>query len=175
MPETIETLNQRLIDHFGKFENGSANYRISWSEDQIEKRVCTHVNGVELLFPEVIETRKYLYIHNKYVLERLIPTTGNQELTTKISYEPLWTYADKNDNAIAPNWIGTKFIIDTIHERIGKHKIEKEPEIEQNTREAREERIKILESELFGNETKIGDALAYDHAVGYGVRKRNDW
>src|SRR5712691_9728847 len=165
MAESIETLNQRLIDHFGKFENGEPNYRISWSEDQLEKRACTHLNGVELLFPEIRETRKYEYIHNKYVLERLIPVLGNDELTTKISYEPLWTYEDKLGNGIVPTWIGTKFIIDIVNQATGKYIVEKEPEIEQNTKEAREERIKLLQEELFGNSTKIGEALAYDHAV----------
>jgi len=177
MIESIEVINQRLLDYFGKFEGTDhPNYRLVWSEDQFEKRLCDFTEyGIELSIPEVREIRKYSYIHNKYVLEKACQVpAGNRELTTKVSHEPIWTFEDKFGNALTPTWAAIEILIYTIHSSLHKKKIEKEDEIMLPTKEATEERIRIIENELFGNETKVGDSLMRDEAVGYGTRKRND-
>lgn len=178
--EPIEEINKKLLDHFGRFENGEANFRIVWSDDQLEKRLMDYTDeGLQLLNPEVRTVKKYSYIKSKYVLERLVPVPEyNAELTTKLSYEPLWTFEDQEGRPIPPTFIGAKILIDIVIENMwlaGHKPVKKQDEKDGNTAEAIEERVKILESQLFGNESSITDALKNDSAVGYGTRKRNDW
>ncbi|SRR5712692_198068 len=177
MIESVEIINQRLLDYFGKFEGTDhPNYRLVWSEDQFEKRLCDFTEyGIELSIPEVREVRKYSYIHNKYVLEKACPVPStNKELTTKLSMEPIWTFEDKFGHALMPTWAAIEILIYTIHSSLHKKKIEKEDELMLPTKEATEERIRIMEQELFGDSSRIEDSLRYDSAVGYGIRKRND-
>lgn len=165
--ESLEILNQRLIDFYGS-EAGLPNWRIVWSEDQFEKRLTHHdKNGFELLVPEMRELPKYKqWIHNKYILESLIevPLENQHELTTKLSYEPIWIFEDKYFKPLPPKWEVCQFVIDTVYEKLGKKTVYKDTE---GTIEARDARIKNLENELFGNETRIGDGLAHKSAVGF--------
>ncbi len=166
LTESIETLNKRLVGIFGKFENGEPNYRIVWSTDQIEK-IITEAG-------EAVEKPKYYASRNRHILERLTPVPISSNLTTKLSYEPVWTFQDKFGNALPPKWEAIFMIISTINANI--HSTSnmakyKDPAIDP---EAEAERLKVLENELYGNETSTGDALAVDSAVGFGTRRRND-
>ncbi len=179
--EPVESINKRLKDYFGLFENGEPNWRVVWSEDMTEKRLCSHTSeGFELLTPEVRETKKYSYIQNRFVLERLVPVPQipGQELITKLSYEPLWTFEDHNGNPTAPDFEMIKAFIQLVLENI--HRTDqgpryKMPEEMYNTTEAMEARAEKLAQMLFGNDTKISDSLGLDSAVGYGTRQRKDW
>ncbi len=166
--ETLETLNERLKEYYGMAWNGMPIYRIVWSDDQLEMRkVECDDKGVELLFPEVREVPKYShYIKSKYLLEQLVELNdqAQDELKVKINYEPLWVYTDKNDNALPPKWEVTQFVINTVMAARGKSNLAKY--IDPNTTiEAKQERIAKIEEELFGNETDVGDALAYRNGV----------
>lgn len=180
LPETIETINQRLRVTFGRFAHtDEPNYRVVWSEDMLEKRMMyTTDEGFQLLTPEVRIVKKYKYIHNKYILEKLLEVPqANKELTSLISYEPLFTFADKNNNALPPTWAVIELVIYAVHKAMNVaagSAIYKEPEIMGGSAEATRERIEQIERDMTANETKIGDALAYDHAVGYGTRNRHD-
>lgn len=180
-PESLETINKRLADHYGKFEDGRPNWRVVWSDDQLEKRKMTHTDeGFELLTPIVREVKKYSYIHHKYVLERLIPIPAfhGQDLVDSTSYEPVWTFEDANGNPLPPIWEAIYLLIRTVKENLegaGKRAPYKLPEEMGNTPEAIQARVEKLQEQLFGNESKIGDALHLDTAVGYGKRDRNDW
>lgn len=169
--EQIETLNKRLVDHFGlDSSTGRAMYRIVWANDQLEKKLVTALDsGVQLLYPEVREVKKYTYLKDLYVLERLVvvPYENQEELPTqKLSYEPLWAYCDDSRNPIPPLWEPTKFIVDTVHAALGKKSMRKYIDDEQNTTpEGRQQKITKLQEELFGNETEVGDALRYKEGV----------
>lgn len=176
--EPIETINRRLIDYFGIFETNEANWRVAFSDDLTEVRLEKFVNGIELPVAMMVEQPKYNYIHGKYILERLfpVPLIHMDELTTKTTYEPVWVFEDHFKNPLPPKWEYIQWIIMKIHEQAAqavgvKYKM---PFEEQQTKEAIEARVSMLEKELFGNETKIGDALKFDSGVGYGPRKRND-
>lgn len=169
--EDIDVLNKRLIDYYGKTVEGNPIFRIVWSEDQFEKRLTHHTkDGFELLVPEVRELPKYKqWIKERYVLEQLVavPEFQQDELGVKISYEPLYVYADKKLNYLPPKWEATQFLIDMVMAARGKRSLgpkyvdpEKDMSFEQ-----REARIKKLEDELWGNETDVGDALAHKQAV----------
>jgi hypothetical protein len=168
--ETIETLNQRLIDHYGvASDTGQPLFRIVWADDQLEKRrVQSTDSGIELLFPQVLEVKKYSYLKNVFVLERLVAVT-EPELLTNLSYEPLWVYRDSNNNPLPPIWDATKVVVDVLYAALGKKSLAKY--VEDVSPEAKEERISKIAEELFGNETETGDALAYGEAIVVPERK----
>jgi hypothetical protein len=169
--ESIETLNSRLVDHFGiDSSTGRAMFRIVWANDEVEKRLmATLDSGIELLYPTVREVKKYPYLKDLYVLERLVvvPDVNRDELPTqKLSYEPLWAYRDENAMPMPPLWGPTKFVIDTLYAALGKKSLRKYVDSEENTTaEGMDKRITKLAEELFGNETDTGDALAYGEAI----------
>lgn len=177
--ETLAVINQRLADNYGRFEDGRPNWRVVWSDDELEKRVVTHTKeGFELAYPEVQEVKKYGYISSKYVLERLVPVPSYAEtdLVTKTSYEPVWTFEDSKGNPLPPVWEAIFLLIEVVRANLSGRKAPyKAPWGEGNTIEEQEHRAKKIYEELFGNESKITDALSLDTAVGYGPRKRNDW
>lgn len=169
--EDIEVLNKRLIDYYGKTLEGNAIFRIVWSEDQFENRLTNYTkDGFELLTPEVKLLPKYRqWIQERYVLEQLVavPEFQQEELGIKISYEPLYVYADKNLNYLPPKWEATQFIIDMMLAAKGVRPMGAkyvDPDKDQPL-EKRIARIEKLERELWGNETDIGDALAHNQAV----------
>jgi hypothetical protein len=166
MSESIESLNQHLIDHYGMdSDTGRAIFRITWANDETEKRLMAFTDfGVQLLYPEVREVKKYPYLKDLYVLERLVvvPEINREELPTqKLSYEPIWAYRDANNNPLPPIWDVTKLIVDTLYAALGKKSLRNyiEPE------EGKEERIAKIQEELFGNDTSVGDALAYKTGI----------
>jgi len=168
--ESIETLNERLVDYYGKdISSDRPIFRIVWANDQLENRMVTHTPaGIELLFPEIMEVKKYSYLKDLYVLERLVivPEEQQKELGVKTSYEPVWAYADDNGNPRPPIWNATKFLIDGMYAAMGKSNMAKYIEDEKNTTpEGRQQRIKELQDELFGNETDVSDALTYKQGI----------
>jgi len=169
--ESIETLNTRLIDEYGADSTtGQPIFRIVWANDQTEKRLTNYLeNGTRLLYPVVMEMRKYPYLRNTHVLERLVvvPEENQHELpTSKVSYEPIWAYRDGDDNPLPPIWSATKFIIDCLYAALGKKSLAKYVDDEKNTTpEGREQRISELQLELFGNETETADALRYKEGI----------
>jgi hypothetical protein len=168
--ESIDTLNNRLVNHFGKDSStGKPNFRIVWANDQLEKRLVSEVGGIQLLYPEVREVKKYPFWKDLYVLERLtvIPDENKHELPTqKLSYETIWAYRDKDNNPLPPIWDATKLIVDTVLAAMGRGNLRKYTDNEENTtKEGREHRIAKLHEELFGNETDTGDALRYKEGV----------
>jgi len=165
----ISHLNQQLIDHFGlDSSSGMCIFRIVWADDQVEKRMMSTLdNGIQLLTPVVREVRKYSYLKGVYVLERLVvvPDFQQKELADiKLSYEPLWVYVDASGNPLPPKWEPTKLIVDTLYAAMGKSSLKKyvDPDVGM---EAKEERLKALHEELFGNETEVGDALRYKEGI----------
>lgn len=162
--ETVEAINKRLTEYFGSAWNGNPIWRVVWSDDQLEKRrMQFSETGLQLLYPEVREVKKYSYIQAKYVLERLVevPEVSQQELPVLISYEPIWVFEDKNHNALPPIWEAAKFVVDTVYAAIGKKSLANYVE----SKEDDETRIRKMQEDLFGNETDVSDALAYGNGV----------
>lgn len=169
--ERLDDLNARLIDHYGiDTSTGRPIFRIVWANDQLEKRMVNELDsGIYLLHPEVREVKKYPYLKDLYVLERLvvIPEVNQKELpTSKLSYEPIWAYRDADGAPLPPVWTPTKFIVDTLYAALGKKSLRKYVDTEENTTpEGLDQRIVKLQEELFGNETDAGDALAYGEGI----------
>ena len=163
--ESVDTLNQRLIDHFGiDSDTGLPSFRIVWTNDQFEKRLVHHLDsGIELLYPIVRIVRKYPFFKNFWVLERLvvIPEINQSDLPeAKMSYEPIWVFRDINNKPLPPVWDASKIVIDVLYAALGKKSMRKYIE-EDNA----EERISKIQEELFGNETETSDALTYKEGI----------
>lgn len=168
--ETLDALNTRLIEYYGiDTDSERPIFRIKWANDETEQRLVNEIGGVQLLYPEVMLVKKYPYLKDMYVLERLvaIPYVNAHELpAAKTSYEPVWAYRAENGNPIYPAWEATKFIVDTLYAALGKKSMAKYVDSEKNTtEEGRQQRIKDIEEELFGNETETGDAMAHGEAI----------
>lgn len=176
LSERIETINELLRGQFG-IETSSSKpiFRVVWSEDQYEYRLTNHTDsGIELLEPEVRLLPKYnQWIHEKYVLERLVAVPAidqNQLPTSLVSYEPLWVFVDAKGDYLPPKFEAAKFIIDGVLAAISKESggMRKYVDpLKDEHPEAKEIRLKKLQDELFGNETDTGDALAYREGVSY--------
>jgi len=167
--ESIESLNQRLVDHYGMdTATGKAIFRVVWANEQLENRLVDVTDsGVQLLYSTVRLVHKYPYLKDFYVLERLveIPEFQQRELPdSKLSYEPIWTFCDSSRNPLPPVFDAAKLVIDVLYAALGKQSLRKYIDTE-NDPEVREERINKLQEELFGNETQVGDALTYKEGV----------
>lgn len=153
--ETISNLNQRLKEHFGiDTASNDPIFRVVWAPDQLEKRlVDTLDSGVMLLTPVVREVKKYNYLPNAYVLERLVAVPDFQvtELAgAKMSYEPLWVFTSSYGTPLPPAWEPIKLVIDTLYAAMGKKSLRRYTDSEL-TEEAKEERLTKLQEELFGD------------------------
>lgn len=183
LSEPLQLINHRLKDYFGVFENGEPNWKLFWSEDMLEKRMMNSTeNGVILALPEPRLVKKANYLNDCWVLCRIVPVPecDKAELCgAKTSYEPICTFDHpETGEPMAPDWDIIHATIKVCLENMANagHKApEQIPEEMRNTREAIEYRVNKKMEEMFGNETKIGDSLALDSAVGFGTRKRNDW
>ncbi len=166
MSDTIERINELLRMKYGREFGDESRWRVVRAGEQFEKRWMTHTdNGVELLFREVREVRKYQHIEPQvYVLERLVPVVGETDLTTKTSYEPAWSFLDAQGNALPPRYDACEFIIDAIYSQQDKANTHTKYKDGEN-KETLQARIDAVEQELFGNETPVGDALAHRYGV----------
>ena len=177
--EPLDVINNRLKDEFGLFENGQQNYRLVWSNDQFETRFGEYPkfdNSGNYLgtVAEYAFVPKYKqWMPDRWVLEMLIPTPAhNKELVTKLTYEPMHGFVNAYTNKpLDPTYRAIRFLINNLRYRTAKRNkvdyvdpliAECDPKI---AFEANEARVKGLMSELFGNETDTGDALAYKEGV----------
>ncbi|HWY36524.1 MAG TPA: hypothetical protein VNX68_17905 [Nitrosopumilaceae archaeon] len=179
----VDEMNLRLIERYGLFENGLANFRIVFSDDQFEYRLGryakfdAHGNKIgESQEDEFMYVPKYRqWIPHMWVLEKLVPVPelNNHELLSKTSYEPLYPFMDNNYNPLPPKWELTELIIRNVLANMNKGRVEivKDPAFEEAdpkiALEVKEKRIKELEEQLWGNETSAGDALAHKSGVSY--------
>lgn len=173
------TINELLLTHFGRdTATGLAMWRVSWSEDQFEKRFGTfedHTPGGIYLrtVTEVREVPKYSqWIVRKYVLEQLVgvPPQNMQELAgAKMSYEPLFTFERGDGSYLPPSFEAAKFVVDSVYAAIGKESLNKkyhDPDADgADGREAKKERIDKLSEELFGDESGLGGAVVHGEGV----------
>jgi len=162
LPIEIQTVNQHLVDHFGiDTESGQPIWRVCWSNDQFEMRKDNVTEqGIQLLYAQVMHMKKYSWIKNKWILERLvlIPEIHSDELpATKKSYECMYAFEHaRTGETIVPTFQACKFIVDTVYAAMGKSSLSKYiDEDAANPIEARRARIDKLENELFGDETGL--------------------
>ena len=169
--ETIETLNQRLIDYFGiDTESSNPIWRLTWSTDEMEIQLLPYTKeGLELPYPVAREVKKYPFQQDQWVLERLVLVPKmHEEMVVKKSYEPMWIF----DKGLPPKWEPIQHIVNCVYLALGKepsrHAEYQHPDAGLDTKtlvEKEHARIKQVQEDLFGNETDTGDALAYGSGV----------
>jgi len=164
-------INEQLIDSFGVDTiSGLPIWRVSWAEDEYEKRYGTWDdytrNGLYLrTVTEAREIPKYPHLKGRYVLEQLVavPEFQQKDLCgAKISYEPIHPFWNSQTEYLPPNFIVAKFVIDTIYAAMGKSSLRKyvDPDADGNNGlEAQKQRIKEIKDGLFGNDTRVTDSL----------------
>ena len=167
LKESIESINKKLIDEFGRELSGDPRFRVVFSDSQYEKRWTSHTDeGFELLHPEVRLLPKYQqWVRDKYILERLVPVTGETDLTTKISYEPCWVFQDAKGNYLPPIFDACKFIIESLYDQIGKAGLYAKYRDHNVSKEERMIELQKVQDELFGNETDLVDNLHYGSGI----------
>lgn len=178
--EPVESINNQLRDEFGSDTiTGLSIWRIVFSEDQFEKRLGTYDDytpaGIYLrTVTEVREVPKYRqYIKQKYVLERLVvvPLINAMDLpTSKLSYEPMYVFQTGSGKYLPPKFEAAKLVIDTVYSMQGQSNLAKykDPDAGLKTDDLiakKAAEIDKLQSELFGNETFAGDAMAHGEAI----------
>lgn len=165
--ETIESINAKLLEEYGTEFGNAPKFRVVFSDDQFEKRWTDRTDeGFELLHPEVRLLPKYRqFVREKYILERLLPVVGETDLITKVSYEPAWVFQDKKGNYLPPFYEGCKHVIESIFSAIDKAGTFTKYKDKNVSLEERAAQLKKVEDELFGNETEVGDHLAYGTGV----------
>lgn len=139
-----ETINKKLIDNYGLDLSGKPKYRVVWSEDETEIRVGKleeWYGGVIVRVHEgAKEVKKYSYISDRFVLEMLVPTNNN-ELITKMNYEPLYVFQDGEGNFLPLNWDVIEIILNSLANR-------------QPTKHLTEEQFQYLEDEETAKQKK---------------------
>lgn len=175
MTKDIEELNKKLKEKYGRFSTTDlANWRVVWSTNQTEKIWTKFTKeGFELQQEEVREMRKYIYEDQKdlYVLERCLPVPdfAHSKLVEPYSYEPVWFFKDANGKPLPPAMFAIEFIVDQISKQASKvvgRKYQSEFDVDgKDAPEAQEMRLRKLESELFGNETDVTDALSHKEGI----------
>lgn len=174
LPEDVKRINKQLADNYGQDSiSGQAIWRVSWSNDQWEKRLSEYTpEGLQMLHPEVQLLPKYQHVRNRWILERLclVPDVNIGELPTqKQSYECMYPFENAyTGDALPPSYQAACFVIDCVYAAIGKKGLRKYVDDEAaNPIESRAKRIAELQEELFGDEssllmrTKTGEAVAY--------------
>ena len=165
--ETIESINYKLEKEFGKDLDNRPRFRVVSSEDEYELRLTEYTNeGFELAQPEVRRLPKYKqWIHQKYILEHLIPLPPGSDLTEKMSYVPIWTFQDKKGNYLPPFFDGCKFVIESMLMAMGRRDTFVRYRDKNISREEHEAHIQKVQNELFGNETDMTDDLHYGSGI----------
>ena len=169
LTETIDSINSQLKELYGvDTVGGDVMWRISWSEDQFEKRLGTYSDytreGIYLrTVTEVREVPKYRqWIQQKYVLERLvaIPDISQDELpTTKLSYEPMYVFESAQGVPLPPRLDVCRIIIDTVYSAMGKTNMAKyKDDFSKYTPEAQEKRIEEIMAYLWDS-SDISESL----------------
>jgi|TARA_B110000263_G_C15290356_1_gene502951 hypothetical protein len=119
--ETIDSMNVRLKELFGRDIAGRPNFRLVWSENEFETRIGNFEDwspsgDIFLRSFKGARTVPKYQVEPCWTLERLYNNEGNPELLDKISYEPLWHFQqlDKEGNQLRPVWRAVELIMHTV-------------------------------------------------------------
>lgn len=175
LSESIEILNERLVEFYGNFAPGMPNWRIVYSEDQFEKRKTEYTReGFKMLNPIVTELPKYRqWIHNKYVLERVIPVPEGVEcdLVDSTSYEPIWVFEHATTNEpLPPVWPVCYVVVESVMKAAAQKMGIKYKDPYSDPKEApliRKQELDELQLALFGEQIddNVADALHHGEGV----------
>ncbi len=159
LPAEIKKINRQLESHYGiNTDDMRPMWRISWSNDQYEKRMTDRTDGgIILLVPEVRELPKYQWIKSRWILENLtaVPKESVDELGgSKTSYECIWNFSGKGGGPVPPTFEACQFLISLIESAKGRGSMFKYVDPD-TTIESQNKRIQELYDALFGDESSL--------------------
>jgi hypothetical protein len=159
--ENVKIINKELVKLHGVDASGRPRYRLVWSDDCLEYRNGVFNDFYHDLFlrqvEEVRETKKYPYIKERWILEKLFfPKEPNPELPgiEKGYYELAWVLQDKSGNYLRPNLRAIEFFIWSL-ERSPR---ETKAQMEEKEIKRREEDVAFME-EYLGEKMLTGTEL----------------
>ena len=137
--ESVRLINQKLVERYGKADDGRPVFRLVWSDSQHETRIEDMRNGIYLPYKIAMDLPKYSYLSERWVLEKLvyhpcpeIPESFNGH------YEPVYVFQDRNGNYLSPYFWACEAAIDSVNTPK-----EKESENAMRTREEKENEKKV--------------------------------
>lgn len=172
----VEKINKELFQKYSLNPMGEPMFRIVWSDDAREYRkgkYCDFYN--DIFIRETVETRltkKYDYIHERWILEKWAPPelTSHSELplSYKGSYEPVWVFEDKKGEYVAPIQRAVDIIINMMN-----NPVHMTPEERRDMFQKMED-LEVLEFEdQIEVSSPIENALHLRQAVGYTKEIKN--
>jgi len=171
-------LNDFLKVKGGLAPNGTSQlYKLVWSTTELELRHGTFREFHDDVFVrEVTETRwtrKYSYIHDRWILERYIPpelVASAKELVlgNEGSYEPIYVFEDGDRQYLEPNIKVLEFILNMAERP---HHITQTELM--NQLKDREEKEVLAIMEAMDYRSDIGAALATGSGVAFGQKSKN--
>lgn len=140
-----EFYNEKLILLYGKEPiTGQPKYRLVRSEIQTEKRygsydILTQDTGIWLGVKQGLVTiKKYWYMKDCWLLERVEPNTSRSNLYDKWTYEPLYPFLDKDDKPLPLNWRVIEFMLNRLEHAEKRFKNESDHLAEEEKKQSEE-------------------------------------
>ena len=113
--ESIDTINNRLKDRMGMFNDGRPKFRLVNANTQTETRFGEWNDFYGHIFLRswkgVREVPKYPQFKDKWILEQLVPNPHHDVYGVLMTYEPFYVFQDKDGNPLAPEWNVIQFIL----------------------------------------------------------------
>lgn len=166
--ESVEEMNQRLIDRYGKDVSlNNPNYRLINTAGLTEHRrgIFRDYDENGNFIREVTEVReveKYPFYPDSWVLETLAPNLANEELLTRVSYEPVWVFGQAGSVSY-PIWRAVELLVNS-HKFV--QRVIKSPQDLKDEEVAAFEKERELCKQIIKNESPyIAGMLADGHAV----------
>lgn len=178
----IEQVNKMLADKFGQTLDGRPLFRISWSSDQLEKKVGWHEewNPTGTIFIRswfgCKECLKYAYCMDRWVLERLSFLGDNKIAQMELvdarqgTYEPIYFFMNEDGYALPVNWRVVDFIMSQLQR--GK-KYTSPTEREDMLEKAHE--LDDWEVEAYLGEVGRSPLFAFENSVFHDSTKQKSW
>ena len=160
--ESIETLNQRLTDTYGKDFLNRPRFRIVHSETQFEKRLGTYTDYLgDIFLREVTEVRlvkKYGFVKGKFILEMVSPKVDST-VKNHNGYEALFVFQTDKGDYLEPIWRAIEYIIYMVQLPISKDSPNTLAENEAKDIEAERQFILDYMSRPFDGALSFGEAV----------------
>lgn len=167
-------INRRLTN-FGENSFSQPKWRLVWSDDQLEKRFgeFNEFYGKIFLrnFTGVMEVPKYPHIIHKWILERWMPPElayhSDLPESNRGSYEPIYVFADKNNEPLPLNWRVCEIVVDSVENRPRPAETREVLQKYFDTEQAAE----IAEYEAASDASRMASMLHGGSASGYGGKR----
>lgn len=176
MSESVDTLNKRLAEYYGRSPAGLPIYRLVFSDSQTEKRRGEFEEFLGKIFLRrvfgVREVPKYPYVKGRWILEVWLPISHPEIYNSEYngSYEPLWVFQDINGNHQQPIWKAIQLLISWNENKVRKDAKMVEAEEEEERQRQEQKDFEILDNQM----PSLVSKLASKEAVSVPKEYKNE-